>query len=531
MILDEAGKRYGLRWQDGAIAGADSPAPTDAVARIAFAEGLANRSQVGDMLRKLAADETLDQLAVLADVAKLKPEEIAALRQRHFARQAVRPFALRDATLTLDDEPTIDATPGVEPLDVRWLIHKGLLIHYDEKRLDAELAVLGDRWFCLRDDVEAKLAAFRFNETERACLDHLRAPTHLVKYIADSALGRKRALALLYALLGAEYVHAVEASRPVPTRTTAGVPTPQAAPAPTAAPKPAPAAAPKPASTAAAPTPAHQAAASRKTFGAVKQRQSSGPKVTSEDVRALVAEKADLLDAHADLFALLGVGRDCTAEELRLSYFNLAKHLHPDRLRALGMRDLEQRAQQVFAEINRGFAILTDAHKRNDYLETLSAGGERAVAQQQREAEELAARLVGAEEAFMLGTIALRRNGFAEANRQFGKAVELNPEEAEHQAMYAWTLWASTEDKAAVHKQVRKALRKALSLQPKCVLAYYYRGKIAAAEGKNDTARECFTRVLELEPGHQGAATEVRLMDARKAKAEKTGGLFGRRKS
>jgi molecular chaperone DnaJ len=72
-------------------------------------------------------------------------------------------------------------------------------------------------------------------------------------------------------------------------------------------------------------------------------------------------------DAH-DLYGLLGVSRDASAEEIKKAYRALARQLHPD---AGGSREDEERFKQVSA----AYEILSDPAKRQQYDMFGSRGG------------------------------------------------------------------------------------------------------------------------------------------------------------
>jgi curved DNA-binding protein CbpA len=240
------------------------------------------------------------------------------------------------------------------------------------------------------------------------------------------------------------------------------------------------------------------------------------------ELAALVSEKLALIDKGADHFAILGVTKTTPASQMQAAYFELAKKLHPDKLRAEGASS--DRAETVFAVVNQAFAVLSNPAKRAEYERKLEKGDGDA------EAEAAARRILAAEEAFVLGEMALKRGGWADAARDFGKAVELNPDEGVHHAYYAWATWCATSDKDAVAKEVRSGLRTAIRLSPKSADAYFFRGQIAKQQDQMDTAVDCFEKVLELDPKHHQAATELRLLRARSEKADKKGGLLGRLK-
>jgi len=240
--------------------------------------------------------------------------------------------------------------------------------------------------------------------------------------------------------------------------------------------------------------------------------------MTPAAARELIDTKLKQVREGVDHFALLGVTQTASRDQVQRAYLALAKVLHPDRLRALDV-DTEGEAGKVFAVVNQAFAVISDPAMRDKYVAKLARGN----VDEDAAAEELAARLFGAEEAFQRGQVALRRNQPAAAVLEFRRAVELNPDEGDHLAMLAWATWCDASDKQAVDKDVRLLFGKAITLAPKSIVAYYFRGQVAKQQGNNESALECFRKVLELQPDHKDAELEVRLITAR---TEKKGGLF-----
>src|SRR5262249_43383488 len=137
-----------------------------------------------------------------------------------------------------------------------------------------------------------------------------------------------------------------------------------------------------------------------------------GEHITAAEVRALIADKARAIDSGKNHFEIMDLSDNAKRDDIRLSYFQLAKPLHPDRLQALGIRDQVSEAQRVFAHINQAFAVLSHPARTAEYRRELQA---RAQAGEQADAEQLAAKLFAAEEHFRKGEMALRRSHFAEA--------------------------------------------------------------------------------------------------------------------
>lgn len=62
-----------------------------------------------------------------------------------------------------------------------------------------------------------------------------------------------------------------------------------------------------------------------------------------------------------DLYAVLGLNKECTASELRSAYKKLALRWHPDRCSASGT---SEEAKTKFQEIQQAYSVLSDENKR-----------------------------------------------------------------------------------------------------------------------------------------------------------------------
>jgi hypothetical protein len=251
----------------------------------------------------------------------------------------------------------------------------------------------------------------------------------------------------------------------------------------------------------------------------------------SHDVKALIAQRLKLLDHGADHFKLLGVTETASPDALRKAYFALARQLHPDRLAALGISDDGKHAQRLFAQINSGFAILSDQARRARYVDVLRRGGEAAVRAEQARAEELAGRILEAEEAFRRGERALRRDQPQAAIAELEVAIRHNPDEADYHALLAWAQFCAAPDKQAVAAATRALLDQAIQRAPRAVAARFYLGRVERMLGRDQEALRHFREVLAAVPGHSDAAAEVRVIEARLGGDDRPGGgLFGRKR-
>ena len=201
--------------------------------------------------------------------------------------------------------------------------------------------------------------------------------------------------------------------------------------------------------------------------------------------------------------------------EVRNAYFTLARKLHPDRLAAIGLDDDGRLAQRLMAQVNLAFATLTDPKKREEYVSILRRGGEGAVKAEQTHAEEMAMKIMRAEEAFKQGEMALRREQLQQAIEHFKMACELQPREAEYQALLAWTVFAASSDKASIALPTRKALIRAAEQNDQSPTAYFYLGRVERMLGREKEALMYFQNVLSIKPNHSEAQSEVRILHQR----------------
>jgi len=227
----------------------------------------------------------------------------------------------------------------------------------------------------------------------------------------------------------------------------------------------------------------------------------------------LIRDRLALVERGADHYNLLGISQDAAPDIIRAAYFTLARKLHPDRLASLGIHDRD--SQRLMAIINAAFAVLNDTVKRTEYMTVLSRGGESAVRAEEAKADELAMRVMHAEEAFRRGEMALRREQLETAMKEFTMAVELQPEEPEYQALFTWTKFAAATDKQALAQKTRSELQRAAERSERSPTARFYLGRVERILGREREALDHFREVIRLKPNHSEASSEVRVLEAR----------------
>lgn len=122
-----------------------------------------------------------------------------------------------------------------------------------------------------------------------------------------------------------------------------------------------------------------------------------------------------------------------------------------------------------------------------------------------------------AADAFARGQRALQANRIDEALVELELALRLAPDDPTHLAALAWARFCAASDKRGVANETRRMLGRAIARTDPDALAtpLYYLGLVERMLGRQERAAEHFREVLELEPKHAAAATELRFLTRR----------------
>ena len=120
---------------------------------------------------------------------------------------------------------------------------------------------------------------------------------------------------------------------------------------------------------------------------------------------------------------------------------------------------------------------------------------------------------------FRLAETALQRSDLKTAEFLAARAVEGEPERGDYAALLAWIVAAKATSKGGATVAI-DALSKILEKEPRNERALLYRGKVLKRANRIKEALRDFDAILEVNPKHLEAASEARLLRARKPLAK-----------
>jgi len=167
----------------------------------------------------------------------------------------------------------------------------------------------------------------------------------------------------------------------------------------------------------------------REAFTTTENKQSDPTAAEAFITREALQNAYDSLERQ-DYYEMLGVGRSASPQEIRKSYFQLAKLYHPDRHADPRLSDMKQTLEMLFASTNDAYNILSVKEKRDQYNLDLASGTRKYGKEETKSADKTDKQDPGKVSAaiqFNEGMKQLRVQNFWGAEEAFAWAVRLDP--------------------------------------------------------------------------------------------------------
>jgi curved DNA-binding protein CbpA len=211
-------------------------------------------------------------------------------------------------------------------------------------------------------------------------------------------------------------------------------------------------------------------------------------------------------------FALLGVTENAPLAELGAAYLKNVRLYHPDRLPALGLGHLTEKAARIVAQLNEAQAVLADPKRKAEYVAARARPAQGPIVDSGQS-------IVAAERSFQMGEVLLRKSDYAKAVDAFAEAMRANPLEPIYKAYWAWARW----DNPGPHKdrlvrETLKILEDTLKERPKFPQGLYWIGMLHKHNGDLTSAASAFRAAIGQDKNLLDAERELRVIELRKTR-------------
>ncbi|MDP8222662.1 MAG: response regulator [Candidatus Lernaella stagnicola] len=237
-----------------------------------------------------------------------------------------------------------------------------------------------------------------------------------------------------------------------------------------------------------------------------------------------------------DDFALLGVAREASADEIHRAFLEQQKEFHPDTFTLAAPKRVRKMSVTVSRRLQRAYHNLRDPETRRRYSDRLEreAASSKQAPQRPAGGEAAEESPVDKKKQAMLdyqdGMIALEQRRYAAAVDALKKAAAGDPKNIEYRAKLAEAMFKLLEDPGVTWDDVESVAKRVLASDTKRVDMLRLVGQVKAKVGDDEKALSYFKKALELDPHNPDLKRDVHYTQQRlKKSGDKNWSLFGKK--
>jgi len=484
----------------------------DRLGELLLARGTIDAAMHERALRALASGNGLLGEILLGLGAIDASQRSEALRSQCMSK-LVHLFALRGGEVQVRAlEHDKGQNDELSPVNVLGLIFRGVVTHYDQARIQAEMGA------ALTGDLVATPALARYQRQFGFADDDGRMLASLARGVGFEGLLMPgveplRVSQIVYTLWACQMLRVgQDANEAIAKGQTAAAATQddatsKPAPAPASKPaasKPPPAPAPKPAPAEAKPEPVEA-----KPEPAAKTEPEPSPD-EGFDFHGQLGMLEAKVSADANAFELFALDFEADRKQIRGAWAELSKRFHPDALEGAGRAELRDRVEKVFAALSEAYGVLSDKDSREKLREAIIAGGSKVKA-----SDDASTVVRNAFEAELMARDAdklLRGASWQRATDIYARAHELSPSDPDIESALIYTRhMASPRDMAEIRLALAN-LARIIEFAPACSRAYYFSGMIHLQIDESEPAKLRFMDALRNDPRNVDAERQLRAL-------------------
>jgi tetratricopeptide (TPR) repeat protein len=215
-------------------------------------------------------------------------------------------------------------------------------------------------------------------------------------------------------------------------------------------------------------------------------------KELSQNYEDLIALYDNLKAREMDYYELFGLKNNAVFSEIKEVYYQYAKKFHPDRLGEAPAPELREKANFVFARINKAFEILSNDEKRREY----DMKGYKELQAQEKSSENL---IEKANLYYRKAKTLYSQQRFRETASLMEEVIRNDPSKA----AYFLLLGLSQSNIPNLRRAAEKNFQKVIELEPWNAEPYAALGMLFQSEKLEKRAENYYRKALAIDPEHE----------------------------
>lgn len=229
-----------------------------------------------------------------------------------------------------------------------------------------------------------------------------------------------------------------------------------------------------------------------------KNQPREAARETSKEQEELEALFERLKAREMDYYDLFGLKNNAAFNEIKEVYYQFAKKFHPDRLGDVSNPEIREKANFVFARINKAFEVLGNEEKRREY----DMKGYKEIQAAEKTSENLSEK----------ANLYYRKAKTLYSQQRFREAASLMEEVVRNdpgKGMYYLLLGLSQSNIPDLRRVAEKNFQKVIVLEPWNAEPYAALGLLFQSEKLDKRAENFFRKALSIDPEHELAKKKL----------------------
>jgi tetratricopeptide (TPR) repeat protein len=212
----------------------------------------------------------------------------------------------------------------------------------------------------------------------------------------------------------------------------------------------------------------------------------------NKEHEALLALYESMKARDLDYYELFDLDNGATSNQIKETYYLYAKKFHPDRLGEASNPELREKANFVFARINKAFEVLSDEGKRREY----DMKGYKEIQQAEKTTENLVEK----------ANLYYRKAKTLYSHQRYRETASLMEESIRNdptRASYYLLLGLAQSNIPNLRRVAEKSFQKVIELEPWNPEPYAALGLLFQYEKMENRAANFFKKALAIDPEHE----------------------------